>query len=209
MTWMTYRRKLRCESDLQYDLCFAGKPRHSGRKTIIQPPAAPISPRLLSKFLRAYMRAGTVFESSLEQGQLILSWQQIQPLFARDGMAGFRPRSEFQCIDSDPNVEHQRCWWSGRPHLFDARQRLGCDWRGRECALLRPQLLPDRIGRFTDSSFGDEFPRHRGEHIVPSSSVCSPSPENFPSIASDTSNFFPMSRRQADCMVSPEYLDPS
>jgi hypothetical protein len=155
MAWMDYRRKLRCESDLQYDLLFAGKQLPSGRKTNIQAPATPISPRLLSKFQRTYMRTGAVFKSSLEQHQLILSCQQIRPLFARDGMAGVRPRSELPRVDSGRNAKHLRCWWSRRPYLFDARQRPRCDWRGREGALLRPQLPPDRIGRFLLQPFQD------------------------------------------------------
>ena len=40
MAWIAYKRKLRYESDLQYDLFFGGKQRPTGTKTNIQPPAA-------------------------------------------------------------------------------------------------------------------------------------------------------------------------
>jgi len=79
---------------------------------------------MLSKFQRAYMRAGTAFESSLEQHQLILSWHQIRPVFARDRMAGFRPRPELQNIDYNRNTDRRRyrgrCWPHNRgANLFD------------------------------------------------------------------------------------------
>ena len=46
-----------------------------------------LSPRMLSKFQRAYMRAGTAFESSLEQHQLIFvlapdSYPSGEPIFS-------------------------------------------------------------------------------------------------------------------------------
>ena len=80
---------------------------------------------------------------------------------------------------------------------------LGRDGRGNEnVAILGLNLSPDRSCGLSNAIFGDEFTRHRGQHIVVFIEYCSPSWLNLPSIASETSDFLPIKRKQLDCIVS-------
>jgi len=67
------------------------------------------------------------------------------------------------CLNCQGLCDQRRC----RRHILDKRRGFERDDGGIEdVAILGLNLPPDCCGRLADAIFGDEFARHRGQHIV-------------------------------------------
>src|SRR5260370_32023152 len=82
-------------------------------------------------------------------------------LFPPNGAFRRRSRTELRSVDSNLNVKHRRQQRRFRRRFIDTRRRcrLGS-------AVLSLDLTPDFVCRLSNPSFGHEFARHRGEHVI-------------------------------------------
>src|SRR5260370_9794880 len=83
-------------------------------------------------------------------------------LFPPNGAFRRRSRTELRrSVDTNLNVKHRRQQRRFRRCVIDTRR-----WCRLGSAMLSLDLPPDFVGRFSDPSFGNEFARHRGEHVI-------------------------------------------